>query len=250
MSAEVAGEAILLLGGLRALLLQIAHPLVARGVAEHSGFAADPLRRLHGTLRYLYALALGSPDQAARVIEQVRTVHRSVRSAEGSEPAYSAQDAQLQLWVAATLHDTGAHLHELAFGPLPAAVAEQVYLRGARVGTALGMPNELWPSSRADFAEYWARQLVALRPDPVSRRLARQLLGGVGLPGPVRPLLPSVRLFTVGMLPPEARAALGLRWDEASQRRFEIRLTRLIRLYRVLPRRLRRWPATRYLRRL
>jgi hypothetical protein len=39
-------EAILLLGGGRALLLQVAHPLVAAGVAEHSNFRTAPLTRL------------------------------------------------------------------------------------------------------------------------------------------------------------------------------------------------------------
>ena len=40
-------EAMLLLGaGPRALLLQIAHPLVAAGVADHCDFRTDPWRRL------------------------------------------------------------------------------------------------------------------------------------------------------------------------------------------------------------
>ena len=44
-------EAVLLGAGPAALLLQLAHPLVAEGVAHHSRFEEDPTRRLRNTLR-------------------------------------------------------------------------------------------------------------------------------------------------------------------------------------------------------
>ena len=54
-------EAALLLGaGPRALLLQIAHPLVAEGVDQHSDFRADPWARLAGTLRSYLRIVYGT----------------------------------------------------------------------------------------------------------------------------------------------------------------------------------------------
>ena len=50
---DVSNEAVLLAGGARAILLQIAMPAVGHGVARHSDFGADPLRRLRNTLTYL-----------------------------------------------------------------------------------------------------------------------------------------------------------------------------------------------------
>ena len=44
-------ESFLLLGGGAALLLQLAHPLVAAGVADHSNFRTEPVRRLYRTIR-------------------------------------------------------------------------------------------------------------------------------------------------------------------------------------------------------
>jgi uncharacterized protein (DUF2236 family) len=61
---RVSGEGTILLGGGRALLLQLAHPAVAAGVADHSGFDADPLRRLRGTLQATYTIVFGT-DEAA-----------------------------------------------------------------------------------------------------------------------------------------------------------------------------------------
>ncbi len=46
-------EGVLLAGGLRALLLQLAQPAVGHGVARHSAFETDPLARLHGTLAFV-----------------------------------------------------------------------------------------------------------------------------------------------------------------------------------------------------
>jgi uncharacterized protein (DUF2236 family) len=57
-------EAVLLGCGPAALLLQIAHPMVARGVAEHSNFESDPFRRLHGTINTTMALVFGDGEAA------------------------------------------------------------------------------------------------------------------------------------------------------------------------------------------
>jgi uncharacterized protein (DUF2236 family) len=69
-------EGILLLGAGRALLLQLAHPLVAAGVAQHSGFTADPLGRLRRTLDTSYALVFGE-TAAARARRTTRWTRRS-----------------------------------------------------------------------------------------------------------------------------------------------------------------------------
>ena len=62
----------LLLGWGRAILMQFAHPLVARGVAEHSAFRAEAFggwRRLHRTLGAMLALTFGDREQAQRAAD-------------------------------------------------------------------------------------------------------------------------------------------------------------------------------------
>ena len=53
-------EAALFLGAGRALLLQLAHPFVAAGVAEHSRTLSDPIGRFHRTFAVMYALVFGN----------------------------------------------------------------------------------------------------------------------------------------------------------------------------------------------
>jgi len=99
-----------LLGGGAAVLLQVAHPLVACGVVAHSGYERDLWRRLVGTLRALYLITFGDKaeaDRAAAVVRQVHArVHGTTTDRLGRFPAgtsYSACDAELMLWVHATL---------------------------------------------------------------------------------------------------------------------------------------------------
>src|SRR5206468_11962818 len=63
------------LGGGPAVLLQMAHPLVATGVVEHSDYRRDLWRRLVRTLRALYLMAFGSKADAEQAGEIVRSVH-------------------------------------------------------------------------------------------------------------------------------------------------------------------------------
>src|SRR5207302_9917777 len=94
------------LGGGPAVLLQMAHPLVAAGVVEHSDFRRDLWRRLVRTLRALYLIVYGTRAEAEQAAMVVRAVHARVRGVTleplGRFPAgttYSATTPELLLWV-------------------------------------------------------------------------------------------------------------------------------------------------------
>src|SRR5439155_493306 len=65
-------------GGGRALLLQVAHPLVAAGVAAHSEFRAHPLRRLWRTLDLMLTLAFADGATALGAVRSIEGVHPRV----------------------------------------------------------------------------------------------------------------------------------------------------------------------------
>src|SRR4051812_12723022 len=142
---KVNGESVLLLGGGRALLMQLAHPSVAAGVADHSGFAADPFARLRRTLEASYAIVFGTGEDARRTAAAIRAVHDRV-----SGPGYSANDPDLLLWVHATLVDTALRVYTRFVGPLTAAEREQYYEESMLQVELLGVPRALQPAGLDD----------------------------------------------------------------------------------------------------
>jgi uncharacterized protein (DUF2236 family) len=234
--AEVAGEWIQLAGGGCAILLQLAHPAVGRGVAEHSDFVTRPSDRLVETLIYVMAVACGDEADARAVRRSVGRAHAPVHGeADGETSAYTAFDPELQLWVAATLYWSAIRVRERVFGPLDVASAERVYREFAVVGTTLQMPAEAWPASRAAFDAYFADTLGTLRVLPGARQAAHDLLHARTAPWWMRAVMPWARLATVALLPEELHTPFGLRLTARNRRRYEHLMSVAAAVYPRLP---------------
>ncbi|MDO5752561.1 oxygenase MpaB family protein [Arthrobacter sp.] len=246
--ADVAPESVLLAGAGRAILLQLAHPAVGHGVARHSNFASDPLKRFHGTLAYIYALSNGTAGQRKTVQRQVQRSHLPVKAAaSGDVPAYSAADPHLQLWVAATLYESACQTYDVVFPALSESDAESVYRSYAVLGTALGMPAELWPESRADFAVYWEDQLARLHVDDTVRAVAAELLAARAAPWWIRAAMPLARFLTAGMLPPHVRQMYALTWSPRSDWLLRLFFGSAAKLVPLVPEKVRHAPMHYYL---
>ncbi|MGW9630135.1 oxygenase MpaB family protein [Agromyces sp. NPDC055520] len=244
-------EGVLLLGGGAAILLQLADPRVARGVARHSGFRERPLDRLFGTLDYVYAIGFGDEQIAADAVRAVNRRHGPVRGgAEGDAPGYSAFDADAQRWVASTLLAVALSLQERLEGPLPAAIADTIVRGYAPLGTRLQAAGEGWPETRAEFDAWWLERLASLEVGGEARHVARSLLGETSaLPFGAGLLLPLVRLMTAALLPPRIRAAYGFRWTPRVERVANGWLDAIAAVWPLLPRAIRHAPMRASLRR-
>jgi uncharacterized protein (DUF2236 family) len=230
-----ARDGALVLGGAAAILLQVADPVVARGVAQHSAFADDPMRRLRHTLGYVYGVTLGGETQVRQAAGFVDRAHTGIPG---------AMDPERQLWVAATLYRTGVDVYELLRGPIPPELADEVYAASAGLGTALQVPPVLWPEDRTAFDRYWRDAVAALEVGDDARAVARDLLHPHRVPLWVRAGMPLGRTLTAGLLPASIRDAYGLRWRPRAFRR-AVRVARLAS--RLTPRRLRELPSRRLL---
>ncbi len=102
----VHAEASMMVGGIRALLLQSLHPVAMQGVGEHSDFRQDPLGRLRRTVFFLGTTTYCSLPEAEAAIEAVRRVHLSVSGVTPDGRHYRADDADLLAWVHATEVDS------------------------------------------------------------------------------------------------------------------------------------------------
>ncbi|KRE23503.1 oxygenase MpaB family protein [Agromyces sp. Soil535] len=213
-------EGVLLIGGGAAVLLQLADPRVALGVARHSGFRDRPLDRLRGTLDYVYAVGFGDDELVAEAVRTVNARHVPVRGTAGDgRPAYSAFDADAQRWVASTLLAVAMDLHERLWGPLDAETGDAIVRGYAPVGFRLQATREGWPDTRAEFDAWWTDRLDRLVVGDEARTVARALLSGASdLHLGAAALLPPIRLLTAALLPAAVRDAYGFRWTPRVER--------------------------------
>ncbi|HEY5231409.1 MAG TPA: oxygenase MpaB family protein, partial [Galbitalea sp.] len=165
-------------------------------------------------------------------------------------PVNAAEDASLQLWVAATLYDTAVRVHDRVFGPVPDALADELYESYAALGSSLQMPGAFWPANRANFATYFDARVASLDVRKDARQIARDLFAPVTAPVWLRAGLPLGRLLTIDLLPESVRAGYGFEWTPREQRRAR-RAWRLLKfVVMITPHRLRSWPSRHYLKRL
>ncbi len=231
-------ENILLLGGGRALLMQLAHPKVAAGVDEHSDFRAHPIRRLRRTIRMTMAIVFGDRDTALAAARGVNQAHAKVQGA-----GYRALDPDLLLWVYATLADTAVVTYEVFVKRLLPDEREKFHQEFKLLGELLGIPHDRFPDTVRDFDEYM-EQMVASGPvvvDARARELAQQVMKPRVwlLPGPA--MIP-LNVVTTGLLAPALREQYGLAWGRRQQRAYRLAVAVVPRMIALTPPLLRVWP--------
>lgn len=221
MMWQINREAVLLGSGPAALLLQIGHPLVAEGVAQHSTFEDDPWSRLHGTIATTMDLVFGAGHRAERAVRRLNGVHAGVRGKAVDEEArrlakaYRALDPELLLWVQATLIVTSVQAYGRWVRPLSTGEREQFWQEARGVGVRLGIPLSLSPADWTALMSYWDRMLAddgPIHATETARRLSRSIVRPPIplVPGPAIDLL---ALPGLALLPPRLRREFGIDWD-------------------------------------
>lgn len=216
---KVGRENVLALPGPAAILLQLAHPLVAAGVDEHSDFREDPAGRLHSTFRYVHRITFGDADQAVETAQIVRRMHDRVRGtlreSVGDFPAgseYHANRPDLLLWVHATLVDQALLGYEKLVGPLTRSEKEAYYRESKTFARLFGVPDGELPENLREFYEYFEATVDGtLAVGPRGKRLQRQLFHANRFAMPVQYFLAG------GFLPDRVRRLFELPWSSTMQ---------------------------------
>ena len=256
ISRRVNREGVVVLGWGRAILLQLAHPLVAAGVGAHSGFdagAAAYVRRMRRTIGAMLSLTFGTEAEVRETAGRINAIHRRVHGrldcAVGAYPAgtpYDATDPALLAWVHATLVDSQLRTYALFVGPLVPDDEDRYCAEAAQVGPLLGVPPGGLPDTKDRLDRYLNRMQRGdrLAVGACARRLAGALLAPPGRRW-AAPALWFGRLTTVGLLPALLRDAYGFRWRPKDVRRLRSAAAVLRAARRVTPPVRREWPAAR-----
>jgi uncharacterized protein (DUF2236 family) len=196
----------MLTGGLRALLLQVWHPLVADAVASHSEVARNPWRRYQATVEFVTDVTYGDAEVARAAINRVRSVHNTVAGVAASGELYSANDPGLLGYVHATLVDSALRAAAI-YGPRISQPERDAYVAEmAKVASLLGVDDP--PRDAASVSE-----VLLADPAPSSTRAGRDLawlLMLPPLPAWMRPAYGVLFASAVDLLPRRAAVDLAL----------------------------------------
>ncbi len=204
----VHADSCMLVGGLRALMLQTMHPLAMAGIAEHSNYREAPLDRLANTATYVGTTIYGSQDDARRSIAMVKRVHQRVTGVAPDGRPYAANDPHLLTWVHSTLVDSFLRSYQ-RYGSKPLSAADaDAYVAEQAVLAEL---FEAEPAARsvAELRAYFAAMRPELRGSRDARDTIRFLLAP---PLPLMACAPYAIIASgaVTLLPRSVRRALWL----------------------------------------
>jgi uncharacterized protein (DUF2236 family) len=208
MTWPVVGDTSVFVGGIRALLVQAAHPEVVAGIAEHSHYRQDPLGRLTRTSAYVTATAFGAGPEVERAVAIVRRRHRPVTGRSHRGEPYAAADPALAAWVHNSLTDSFLRVYR-TYGARPCseADADRYVAEQARVGELLGA-SPLPRTARA--LATWIDEHPALDRSPGQVEAVR-FLRRPPLPAPVRVAYGLLFRAAAATLPERVSKVIGVR---------------------------------------
>jgi len=213
----------LVVGGITAVLLELAEPRVRHGVWDHTSFRTDPLRRMRRTGLAAMVTVYGARSTAKAMIVGVGRMHARVRGETPAGVAYAASDPELLDWVQATAAFGFLEAYSAYVWPVSAADKDRYYGEGRAAAALYGATGS--PGSLAELEA----QFEAMRPKLERSRVVFEFLDILGrtdfLPGGLKPFRSMFIRAAVEILPNGARELLGLEdWRLKLWERLLIRL--------------------------
>lgn len=195
-------------GGIRALLIQAAHPEVVAGVDDHSRYQDDPLGRLSRTSAYVTATTFGATAEVEEAIRRVRRAHERVAGVSSRGIAYRASDPGHSAWVHNALTDSFLTTNQrYSSYPLTTVEADRFVHEQTRIGALLG--SDPMPDKANDLAK-WVEGHADIGPSPEMERVI-EFLASPPLPAGIKAGYAVLLQAAVTTLPTRIAGILGLK---------------------------------------
>lgn len=198
----------MMVGGIRALMLQMLHPDALQGVLDHSNFREDMHGRLRRTAKFIAVTTFAHRDEAMKAIERVNRIHAKVSGTLPDGTHYSATNPRTLAWVHVTEASSflAGYLRHVR-PDMPGYEQDEYYRQFAVIARALGADPV--PTSRNEAEALFREMRSDLRASPEAREVA-QLVLTQRPPGTPPGVQSAIGGDAVEMLPPFARTMLGL----------------------------------------
>lgn len=150
MAWRLHAEPALLVGGLRALMLQALHPLAIAAVRDFSDYKSDVWGRFNRTSDYVTVTIFGDTGAARKLGDRVRRVHRRIHGVDSvTGLPYAADDTDLLLWIHCTLVDSFLVAYEHYVQPLARRDADRYVSEMVRQAELVGLMADDVPATRS-----------------------------------------------------------------------------------------------------
>jgi uncharacterized protein (DUF2236 family) len=198
----------LAIGGVAAVILELAEPRVRTGVWEHSIFKTDPLKRMRRTGEATLITTYGPTQAAERRVAMVTRMHERVFGVTPEGQAYSALEPELMTWVHITAGWGFLNAYDRYVEPVSRADKDRYYAEGAALGRAFGA--DAAPGSAAEVDQWFQRMNPKLKPHPIIGEFL-DIVAATSPIGPVGRLVqPLVVQAAIDLLPPPLQTRLAL----------------------------------------
>ncbi len=198
----------LFIGGVAAVILELAEPRVRTGVWEYTGFRTDPARRIRRTGLAAMVTVYGPRSTAEAMIAEVRRLHERVRGTTPAGEPYHANDPELLNWVQATAAFGFAGAYHAYVAPLSAADRNRYYNEGQPSAALYGATGA--PASEAEVSALFESMRGRLEPSPVLFEFLDIVRKAPVLPMPLRLAQPLFVAAAVSLTPAWTRRILTL----------------------------------------
>lgn len=198
----------LFIGGVAAVILELAEPRVRTGVWDNTSFRSDPVTRLKRTGLAAMVTVYGPRSVAAAMIARVNALHRSIAGVTPGGRPYRASDPALLTWVQATaaygfLEAYSAYAEELSDDE-----RDRYYSEGATAAALYGAVHA--PDSLAAQRDLFAATLPQLERSEIVFEFLRIMKKAAAFPQPAQIAQRSLVRAAVEITPGNVRDILGL----------------------------------------
>ncbi len=213
--------------GLSHGVLQLMHPGLGAGVAQHSAFFTEPWARIRRSWGPILATVYADDPEAMG--RSIRDVHRGITGVDEQGRRYHALDPGTYWWAHVTIY-RAIELAARRFSPggLTEGERDRMYAESVEWYRRYGVSARAVPATRATYTAEFRRVCAdVLEMTPAARRavdiaLGRRIRGFPSLPAwltaiPDLATAPVVYLTTIGGLPSAVRERFGIPWGWADE---------------------------------
>ncbi len=213
-------------GGVTAVLLELAEPRVRSGVWEHTTFREQPLLRMQRTGYAAMMNVFGARSRAEAMIGRINAGHARIAGRTPAGVPYQADDDELLTWVHATATFGFLQAYAACVRPVRSAERDRFYAENQASAHLYGVREP--PASERELEALFERMRPRLEPSDIVREFLAIMRTVPLLPAPLRAAQRLLIAAAVQTLPPDVRERLGLAVADWRVAPWQWRLVRML----------------------